>query len=155
MTEMPGVVTAIVGEQAIVEIGPRTAGCGRCHEPGCCGSPLLGKSGQGVRHYRLPNRVGAGIGDDVVLTLADGSLLKVSLLAYLLPIVLVLGGAAAGLLLLPQSDAASMVGAGIGLAVGLATLRLAQSRMLTRREPLLDMRIKECVFHSHEDIRLC
>jgi sigma-E factor negative regulatory protein RseC len=154
MSEMPGVVIRIEAGHAVVELGPRAAGCGRCHEPGGCGSTAIGAAKQ-KRHYRLPNDIGVRVGDDVVLIIADGSLLKISMLAYLLPVTLLIAGAAIGSSLAPNSDAFALAGAGVGLALGLVVLRLAQSRMSAAREPLLSMRIKDCVFHSHKEISSC
>jgi sigma-E factor negative regulatory protein RseC len=154
MSEMPGVVISIEDGHAVVEIGPRAAGCGRCHEPGGCGSPTMGAAKQ-KRHYRLLNDIGVRVGDEVILAIADGSLFKISVLAYLLPITLVIAGAAIGATLVPESDSVALGGAVIGLALGLVVLRLAQSRMSTGREPLLSMRIKDCVFHSHKEISSC
>lgn len=155
MTEMPGVVTRVADGHADVEIGPRTAGCGRCHEPGGCGAPTLGGAAKRQRHYRLPNTIGVSVGDAVVLTMADGALLKISFLAYLLPVTLLIVGAAIGTTLVPTSDTLALVGAGIGLALGLVALRLSQSRISAGREPLLAMRIKDCALHSHKEINSC
>jgi sigma-E factor negative regulatory protein RseC len=155
MTEMPGVVTRIEDAHAVVEIGPRTAGCGRCHEPGGCGAPSMGAAAKRKRHYRLANTIGVRVGDDVVLTMADGALLKISFLAYLLPVALLITGAAIGTTLAPTSDALALAGAVIGLAFGLVALRLSQTIMSTAREPLLSMRIKDCALHSHKEINSC
>jgi sigma-E factor negative regulatory protein RseC len=153
MSEMPGIVTSVERNLAVVEIAPRAAGCGRCHEPGGCGVSTSTTTGK--RQYRLPNDIGARVGDEVVLTIPEGSLLKVSLLAYFLPVALVILGAAAGTLLSASSDLVALTGAGIGLLVGLVVLRLAQSRLLLAREPLLGMRIKDCVFHSQKELKSC
>jgi sigma-E factor negative regulatory protein RseC len=153
MNETPGLVTRVEDGLAYVQIGARVAGCGRCHEVGGCGSSLLGGAqSQAPRTYRVPNRIGAQVGDDVLLTIPDGALLKVSLLAYLLPVLLVIAGAALGTRL---SDAMAILGAAAGLVVGMAVLRFAQSRLIAAREPLLSMRIKSCAFHLHKDIPQC
>jgi sigma-E factor negative regulatory protein RseC len=155
MSEMPGIVTSVDGQLAVVEIAPRTSGCGRCHEPGGCGAAATPVAGKGARSYRLPNSIGVRVGDEVLLTIPEGSLLKVSMLVYLLPVALVITGAAGGSLVSAPPDLAALTGAAVGLVLGFAILRLAQSRLLTSREPLLAMRFKDCAFHSHEEINSC
>jgi sigma-E factor negative regulatory protein RseC len=156
MTEMPGVVIRIEDGHAVVEIGPRAVGCGRCQEPGGCGAPTMSTgSAKQKRQYRLPNDIGVGLGDDVVLAMADGALLKVALLAYLLPVALLIAGAAIGATLSPSSDSLALSGAAVGLGLGLVALRWAQTRMSTAREPLLSMHIKDCNFQSHKEISSC
>ena len=153
MNETPGVVTRVEGDLAYVEIGARAAGCGRCHEVGGCGSNLMGGAQtQAPRTYRLPNRIGACVGDEVVLTIPDGALLKVSLLAYLLPVLLIIVGAALGERI---SDGIAIVGSLLGLVLGIGMLRYAQSRLMASREPLLSIRIKACAFHLHKDSSIC
>lgn len=151
MSEAPGVVTRVEHGYAYVDVGPRAAGCGRCHEPGGCGGGLTADRATS-RTYRLPNRIGARVGDDVVLTIPGGALLKVSLLAYLFPVALVIAGAVTGAVV---SDAAAIGGGAVGLAFGVAMLNFAERRMSSAREPLLAMRIKSCAFHSHEEPRQC
>jgi sigma-E factor negative regulatory protein RseC len=152
VTEMPGLVLRTEDDFAYVEIAPRQAGCGRCHEVGGCGADAGAGGSGGKRVYRLPNAIGVCSGDQVMLTVADGALLKASLYAYLLPIVLVIVGAAIGTTI---SETAAVIAAGIGLAVGMVLTRYAQSRMLATREPLLRMRIKNCAFNSSKDHNLC
>ena len=144
MTETPGAVARVDDGFAYVEIGPRVAGCGRCHEAGGCGATWGADTHKGKRVYRVPNDIGVRIGDEVVLTMPDGALLRASLLAYFLPIVLVIVAAGIGSTI---SEASAVGGAGIGLAVGMVLVRYGQSRMLAAREPLLSMRIKTCAFN--------
>jgi len=100
----------------------------------------------------LPNTVGADVGDKVLLVMRDGALLRVSLLAYLLPALLVIVGAGLGN---ASSDAAAIIGALLGLAAGMGVLRLIQARILASREPLLSMRIQSCDFHWHKEPPTC
>lgn len=141
MTETPALVVRVDEPFAYVEIGPRLAGCGRCHEAGGCGAGSTGSGGK--RIYRLPNDIGVRAGDEVMLVVPDGALLKASLLAYLLPVISLIVAAAIGAAL---SERAAVIGVCTGLAIGLALVRYGQSRMLSAREPLLRMRIKSCAF---------
>ncbi len=151
MSEAPGIVSRVERGYAYVDIGPRASGCGRCHEPGGCGGGLSVDRGIS-RTYRLPNRIGARVGDDVVLTIPEGALLKVSLLAYLIPVALVIAGAVVGTIV---SDLAAIAGGALGLALGLGLLRLGERKMSSAMERLLAMRIKSCAHHSHEEPRQC
>ena len=65
MTEIDGLVTAVGNGELWVEVRPQT-GCGRCHEPGGCGGGMRNGDGR-VRHYRVSNAIGAGVGDRVLL----------------------------------------------------------------------------------------
>ncbi len=120
-----GVIKRIEGEQVFVEVDPVVSGCGRCHEAGGCGSSLLTQSLRPAkfRLYRLPNCIGASVGDHVILSVPEGAVLRASLLAYLMPILLLIGGAALGMALDGQ-DSAALSGAGIGLLLGLLGLRM-------------------------------
>jgi sigma-E factor negative regulatory protein RseC len=153
VTETPGAVLRVDDRFAYVEIGPRVSGCGRCHEAGGCGANWgAGDDQGGKRVYQLPNDIGVCAGDDVVLTMPDGALLRASLLAYFLPIVLVILAAGIGS---SVSELAAVGGAGVGLGIGLVLVRYGQSRMLAAREPLLAMRIKTCAFNLPKEHHSC
>jgi sigma-E factor negative regulatory protein RseC len=152
VTETPGAVVLVDDRFAYIEIGPRVAGCGRCQEEGGCGASWGADGQNGKRVYRLPNDIGVRIGDDVVVTMPEGALLRASLLVYFLPIVLVIIAAGIGSTI---SEVAAVSGAGIGLAVGMVLVRYGQSRMLAAREPLLSMRIKTCAFNLPKEHHSC
>lgn len=122
-----GVVTRVEGDYAWVEIGA-APGCGSCKSQGGCGSGLLGLSAPS-RQHRLFNSVNARPGDTVSVSMPDGGVLKAALLAYLLPLALGIGGAAAGMWL-GGGDGHALSGLVAGLGGGWLLLR-----RLTRREP--------------------
>ncbi len=129
--ENRGVVTSLEGQCALVEITPVSGGCGRCHEAGGCGSNLLNESlrPQRLNVYRLPNGIDAKVGDAVIISVAEGAVLRAALLAYLLPALFLIVGAAIGTqLAAPGSDGWALAGAGVGLGIGLLILRRVQSR---------------------------
>jgi sigma-E factor negative regulatory protein RseC len=151
MTEIAGRVVNVKGDLALVEVGPRQVGCGRCQEAGGCGA--LPGGGEGAKRiYHIRNDIAARTGDEVVLVVPEGALLKVSLLAYLVPVLLVIPAAAIGAAI---SETTAVIAALAGLVGGMMLLRLAQRRMLSSREPLLSMRIKDCAFHSSKGIHTC
>ena len=142
--ESTAIVTRIEGQHAMVEVSPVAAGCGRCHEAGGCGSGMLNKSlrPQQLSIYRLPNLVGAAVGDRVIISVPEGSVLRAALLAYLLPVLLLIAGAAVGTVV-SDSDLIAVIGAGSGLALGLLLLRKAQSHLVGGGELLMTMRLEK------------
>ena len=145
--ENRGVVTALDGAHALVEVHPQSGGCGRCHESGGCGSHLLNEAlrPQHLNIYRLDNHIGAAVGDVVMISIAEGAVLHVALLAYLLPIVLLIAGAALGTALFAH-DLPALLGAVLGLLIGLLILR-SQQRRLAGGRARIDMRLA-----SHEEL---
>ena len=127
MSQCNAWVLSIDADHVWVETDPRAIGCGNCDSPGGCRSGFF--SGADTRRqYRVPNTIDAKVGEEVQLITAEGSLLKFSLLAYGLPTVLVLLGAAMGQSL--QGDLWAINGAFFGLLVGLIILRYGQRRAL-------------------------
>lgn len=114
---------------AWVEIQRRSA-CGSCHASEGCGTATLAKmwSGRQVR-TRAISDVPLRPGDEVIVGLADGVLLRGALLAYLLPLALMLAGALLG--------EAAFAGAGeepvillgaLGLGLGFLAVRVSSRR---------------------------
>lgn len=135
MSESEALVTHVKGEFAVVEVAA-TSACGSCGDKGHCG-----KAQAGPRRYAVPNTIGAVQGDRVVVCVADGAVLKAAALSYLMPLVFVIGAAAA---------ATAWVGAGLpavaaaagGLVLGLGALRWLNGRFAQRREPCLAIRLQ-------------
>ncbi len=94
-------------------------------ESGGCGA---GKIGQmftlKAKKYRVVDNLGCKTGDDVVIGVKEGSILRGSAAVYMLPLLLIFIGAMAGTQLAPpaQSDLASMLGAAFGFIIGAAWL---------------------------------
>lgn len=136
------VVRGIDGDFAIVEAASAGTACGSCRQAEACTSSRLSGLLRGQRTVRLSNRIGAAVGDRVVLSIAEGAVLSAALFAYLLPLSLLLAGALAGLFIFHRESMA-VAGALGGLGVGLALLHLKQKRLETRGELLLTMRIEQ------------
>lgn len=106
------VVRAVNGDQAVVEV--EHGGCGRCHEKGGCGGQHLTQMfSSGPRTYYVDNRAGASIGERVTVAIAADSVRRTANLAYGVPLVATLIGAALGTQV--GGDLGAMFGAGIGL----------------------------------------
>ena len=125
MSQCDAVVVEVSGSEVWVEVPGRAPACGLCKSADACQDDLLGLSA-GPRRYRLDNLIGAGVGDRVTLTVADGTLWRASLVSYVLPVLLAIGGAIIG-----QSaagDAWAATGMLAGLCCGLALLRRNEIR---------------------------
>jgi len=126
--EETGVVVSVQGDMAEVESQRRDT-CGGCAVNGACGTSLIARH---LGHKRLllraHNPVGADPGDRVVFGMPEGALLEVSLVAYLVPLLAMIGGGVTGEHiaghLVPAYARAMSVAGGIGaLAFALWWLR--------------------------------
>lgn len=125
MIEETGTVIALDGSHAWVETERRST-CGSCSAKGC-GTGVLSKViGARAQRVRVENRVGARIGDTVVLGLREDALVRGSLAVYIVPLLAMFAGALAGELVLsgPGTSEFWTVLAGLaGLGAGLLWLR--------------------------------
>jgi sigma-E factor negative regulatory protein RseC len=114
-----GVVKKVTGREARVAT-QRSSTCGSCASRGACHA--LGGSNEA--EITAMNRADAKVGDVVELVLPEGALLWASVVAYLVPVILLLVGAVIGHMyhgdLSMGSDGASALGSVVGLGVGLA-----------------------------------
>lgn len=125
MSQCEAVVVAVADDEVWVEVPERAPTCGSCKTAGACQTGLLGLSA-GPRRYRLENRIGARVGDHVQLTVADGTVWRASLMSYVLPLLLAIGGAAIGQF--AAGDAGAVLGTLAGLGCGLLFLRRNEIR---------------------------
>lgn len=129
MIESPArVVRTEAGLAWVVSEAPQS--CGACGGKGC-GSSLYAR----LLHPREPefsvdNPIDAKPGEAVVIGLPDGALLHAVLSSYVLPLVLILAGAAIGQQ--QGGEPISALGALIGLAISAVWLRFQRS---PRRAP--------------------
>ncbi|MDP2826627.1 MAG: SoxR reducing system RseC family protein [Sulfuritalea sp.] len=120
MSQCEAVVVAASGSEVWVEVPGRAPTCGNCKTSDACQDGLLGLSA-GPRRYRVVNLIGARVGDRVQLTVADGTLWRASLMSYVLPLLLAIGGAVVGQSM--AGDAWAAMGTLAGLGCGLVLLR--------------------------------
>ncbi|MCK9284233.1 MAG: SoxR reducing system RseC family protein [Rhodocyclaceae bacterium] len=126
MTEIEGIVREVRDGMLAVEVRPQI-GCGRCQEPGGCGGNVL-TTGDRVRNYRLPNTIGAVVGERVLLGVDDGAILRGAMTVYGIPGASLIVGAALGAAI-RGGDVAAMTGAVLGLMFGAAALYLLKDRV--------------------------
>lgn len=150
MNESPAVVKALDGDFAVVEIAAPSSACGRCEGRDGCGKSVLDFAAP-PRRYSVRNTAGARAGDEVLVAVPDGAVLKAALLTYLVPVAAAIGGGAIGSAVW-GGDAASVMGVGAGLVAGFGFLRVWNRRMVTIGEPLLTMRLKrQAISFGKED----
>jgi sigma-E factor negative regulatory protein RseC len=138
MTESEAIVTRVDGQHVWLDVA-RASSCGSCERAGSCGTD----SRRETQRRRVPNTVGARVGDTVVLGVPDGAVLKAVLWSYLVPLVLTIVGAASGLAL--GGEGGAVIGAVAGLAAGGFILGFAGRRLERARQPLLVMRLKPAI----------
>lgn len=103
---------------ATLEVERKTA-CGLCGQTRGCGNSIWGRLfGHQTTAFKAQNRINAKVGDSVIVGINEKALLKSALLLYILPLVTLFIGAILASQL-RQTDGSAMLGAAIGLVVGL------------------------------------
>ncbi|MCG7982406.1 MAG: SoxR reducing system RseC family protein [Candidatus Thiodiazotropha lotti] len=129
MIEETAMVVRIEGEYAFVETEKRAA-CGSCESQGSCSTTVLaGLFKRRYNHLRVLNTVLAKPGEQVVIGLQEQALLKLSMLAYLLPLIFMILAAIAaqyliGLFNIQSGELPQVIGGLLGLIGGFFLLRL-------------------------------
>lgn len=126
MIETRAIVIRVDGNDALVE-STQGGGCGSCDSENGCGSGKLSQLFcSEPRRFHVRNDGNAQVGALVQVTLADGVLLRSALVVYMLPLVLLLGGAIIGAHWASDaasSDSYSALGGLIGLASGFVLVK--------------------------------
>ena len=127
LTEV-GRVVAVEPEALWVETIRRTT-CGTCAAQKGCGHGLINSVTDGKRSYIrvLPGEVATtvcSVDDEVLISIPEEVILRGSLIAYVMPLVCMMAGAAALAGMMPaQQDIAAAMGAAGGLAIGFGLVR--------------------------------
>jgi sigma-E factor negative regulatory protein RseC len=134
---------------AWVEIQRRSA-CGSCQVNTHCGTAALAKfwSGRSVRTRAL-SKLPLQPGDEVIVGLADGVLLRGALLAYLLPLALLLAGALLGKAAFAGAGEELVILSGaLGLGLGFLAVRVMSRRFREdiRFQPVVLRRVGNILF---------
>ncbi len=133
MIEESGQVVELEGEYAWIE-SERSTACGGCAVRMGCGTGALARVlGQRSVRLRVINRIGAVVGDRVVVGISESGLLRGSLAVYAAPLAALFAGALSGHFfggqLWPAArDLLAIAGAVSGLLAGLAWLRRFSQR---------------------------
>ena len=137
MLETRATIIEIKADHAIVAAN-QVSGCEQCDGKGCGSSKVAQMFCNKPRQFEVDNPIGAKLGDDVIISVADGAVLRGISLLYLMPIAfLVLGGGLASMFASSTqgSDVYVACGGGIGLLLGFVAARwvsMWQSRLQNR-----------------------
>lgn len=128
MLEETGQVVDVEGDFAWVE-SERQSTCGSCSARKGCGTGVIAKVlGRKRMRLRVVNRIGARVGDQVVIGIAESGVVRGSLAVYAMPLAGLFAGALAGQFLgqrimITGSDWPAIAGAAAGLIASLFWLR--------------------------------
>lgn len=119
-------------------VGSGGSGCSACDGKGCGSKKLTQLFCSKPRQFKVDNRIHASVGDEVIVCVPDGAVLRGVGLVYLLPLVFLFSGAA----LAGKSDAYAAVGALSGLVIGFALARWLSVRS-RRQQPYIARLVRE------------
>lgn len=125
MLETRAIVVQVEGKHALVQANQGN-GCGQCGGKGCGTGKLSQLFCSKPRQFQVDNPVNAGVGDEVIVSVAEGAVLRGIGLIYLLPLLLLLAGATLASLLATQAeqrDLYAAAGALFGLVIGFVFAR--------------------------------
>jgi sigma-E factor negative regulatory protein RseC len=133
-------VVAVQGGHAVVRAASPAAGCGSCALQGGCGVSALGKllRRQG-RTWKVANTVAAKVGDEITVAVPDAAVLAAAFVAYLLPLLGLLAGAAV-VASTGMGDPEVALGAGLGLVAGIVLARWQSGRLTAHLTPTINAR---------------
>ena len=142
MIETPARITRVEGDSAWV-VSAAPASCGACAGRGCGSSVFARVLHPDEPEYRVDNPIGAQAGEAVVVGLPDGALLGAAVSGYLVPLLVLLAGAALG-----QQFAGELGAVGGGL-VGLllAAIRLRRRTGQAASPAILRRAASSCGTH--------
>ncbi|HUW00367.1 MAG TPA: SoxR reducing system RseC family protein [Gallionella sp.] len=130
MLETRAVIVQIEGPCAVVQAS-QANGCEQCSGKGCGASKLSMMFCSKPRQFQVDNPINAEIGDEVIISIAEGAILRGIGLIYLLPLLLLVTGAMIGshwAALPGQRDGYAATGAALGLAAGFSIAKWISSR---------------------------
>jgi len=120
--ETRAIVVSVDGRYAIVQ-PDESNGCGQCNGKGCGATKLSRLFCNKPRQFQVKNPIEAAVGDAVIVSVAEGAILRGIGLVYLMPLVLLVIGGMVGSSWpqqIEQSDSYAAVGALCGLLAGFA-----------------------------------
>jgi len=122
MIEEQATVLAVNGDQVSIEIS-RQSGCGHCSAKNTCGTSILDRFfNRNKNQMVLQSDLDISVGDEVIVGIEEGSLVKGSFIVYTLPLIsmLVFPVVASGF---TSSEAVSIFSALTGFIAGLFYVR--------------------------------
>jgi len=130
--ETRAIIVQTDGHYAQVQVS-QADGCEQCNGKGCGTGKLSQLFCSKPRQFLVDNPINASIGDQVIISVAEGAVLRGISLVYLLPLILLLMGAVIGNSLAEQAeqrDSYSAVGALLGMVAGFVIAKWISSRQV-------------------------
>jgi len=127
MIETRAVVVQTEGESAVV-LASQVSGCEQCNWKGCGTGKLSQLFCSKPRQFHVSNVIKAKVGEQVVVSVADGALIQGVGWVYLLPLLLLIVGAVLGSVRdtsLNQGETYAILGSLIGLGLGFGLAKWA------------------------------
>lgn len=137
MLETRATIVQIRNDRAMVN-AHQVSGCEQCNGQGCGSSKVAQLFCTKPRYFEVDNPIGAQPGDEVIVSVADGAVLRGIALMYVLPILFMVVGAGLaswGIGTQDHSDLYVACGGGVALLLGFLVVRLVskwQSRVQNR-----------------------
>lgn len=120
------------------------SGCSVCEGKGCGSSKVAQLFCSKPRQFKVDNDINAEIGDEVIVSVAQGAVLRGISLVYLLPLLLMFAGATlgGGWIAGEQRDGYAALGALSGLLIGFFFVKWVSSRKVNH-QPFIARLIRE------------
>lgn len=144
MLETRAVVVQADNQSALVQASGAN-GCSTCNGKGCGSGKLTQLFCNKPRQFKVNNQIHAVAGDEVIVSVAEGAVLRGIGLVYLLPLVLLFIGATWGgswAVQDGQRDGYAAAGALLGLVAGFALAKWFASRQ-ARQQPYIARLFRE------------
>jgi len=124
MLETRAMVVKVDGKHALVK-ADHAGGCGHCAGKGCGSGKLSRLFCSKPRQFKVINPINANVGDEVIVSVVEGAVMRGIGLMYLIPLALLVIGATLGSIWAQpgQSDGYAAVGSMFGLVFGFAFAR--------------------------------
>jgi sigma-E factor negative regulatory protein RseC len=138
MIETPATVVGLGPGVAWVET-VRQSACGHCESARSCGTSVLAKLfGAPRSRLQIPDAHGLRVGEQVVIGIPDGTLVRASVVAYLLPLAALVAAAALATALGASDGVVASIGlAGLGVGLWLSGLLTGGQHARERYRPVL------------------
>jgi sigma-E factor negative regulatory protein RseC len=148
MLETRAIVVKIDGQHALVR-ADQANGCELCSGRGCAADKLFQLLCSKPRQFQVNNPINANVGDEVIVSVAEGAVMRGIGLVYLLPLVFLVTGAMLTSVWVQQpgqSDSYAAVGALFGLVLGFVVAKwISLRKVWSDFKPFISRQLGEVV----------
>jgi len=145
MVEASGQIVKIDGDFVWVETEIKS-GCNQCSAKSGCGTGILsGVLGRRRPQLRVPNSLGAKVGEAVVVAVEENGVVTGSLLLYLLPLFIMIVGAAIGDALAGEGWAIILAALGLLSGFWVAKVLTKGATVSKQLRPVLVRRVESVI----------